>query len=154
MLIKIKLLITSILVSFSISSFAYDLDGEWEVDIKRTLDFNASNIKMTSLRASLLECSIKHTKLFFSNGRAAFVVKDHLCEHKNKQAGIKGTFDDFSYSVLFENDKQSVLKLQNKTKDEHVEVVNWIDSSSFWLDDGDQGEINRHFYKKVSTLEK
>lgn len=154
MLTKKNLIVSIIFIIFSCSSVAYDIDGEWEVDVEKTLAFNENNIKMASLRFSLMECSVKNTKLFFSEGRGALVIKDHSCQHKKKKTIIKGVFDEFNYFTIFESSEQLILKLKNKNKEENVEVINWIGSSSFWLDDGDQEEFFRHFYKKIMKPEK
>lgn len=143
-----KLLITLLLVIFNVSAVASELDGEWDIDIYKTSEFVRNNIKMPPLESALFQCSIHNSRLYFSGGKAAFVLKDHPCEYEGKKASIKGAFEDFSYSIIFKNEKQTVLLFKNKD-DERIEVINWIGSSLFWLDAGDHDGASRYFYKKL-----
>ena len=139
----------SVLIFFSLSVFAHahDVDGMWVVDVEKTLSFNTENIKMSSLRLSVLECSIKNTSMFFYKGAAKFAIKEHLCEHGNKKARIDGVNNNFKYSVLFENERQLVLKF--KSGEEHVQVLNWMAPKLFWFDESAEEEVFRYFYKKA-----
>jgi hypothetical protein len=135
---------------FCINSFAnaFDLHGEWIVDREKTIDFNTRNIKFSSVRLTLLNCSAENSNLFFLKNNGNFIMKDHFCEHDGKKALIKGTIDNFTYSVIFKNDKQTVLKLKGEDKELHVEVINWIDSDGFWINQGDDEEVFRYFYRR------
>jgi len=75
-------------------------------------------------------------------------MTDHNCEHEGKRAFIKGIVDKFNYSLLYEDDKQTVLKLEGENNEYHVDVLNWIDVSSFWINQGDDEEVFRYFYKR------
>lgn len=145
-----KKLIFIIIFIYSHSSLSNELVGEWIVDMDKTIGFAAKNIKLSVNRERVMVCHAKNTKLFFSEKKTALVINKHYCGGDKEINIVEGVFVEFNYESIFNDEGQTVLKLKSCCSVDKIKVLNWTGDGAFWVDDGDDEEVFRYFYKKLN----
>ena len=128
------------------------LVGTWVVDLDTTMQYNT--ITNVSPRVTaLLKCSIENTELIIDREVIKYVVRDHECTHAEKKARIQGVNDVFEYKIVSNSEAATILdawwpKNSISSEDNRLQL-NWITSSSFWVEeDYDKISKMRYFYKR------
>ncbi len=137
--------------AFSHCLIAYDLSGVWNVDVEKTIQFNADAAKFSDLRLALLKCDSENTKLKISEEVIYSYTRAHSCSYKGKSAEIESQDNKFTYKVLHKTTRQMAILNISEANEEYMQIVNWLSENEYWIDS--QGEDPssppvRYFYRK------
>ncbi len=123
------------------------LRGDWVIDFGKTVSFHSEHYKKTPWMVDLSACSLHTIALKFNVDVVTFSIATPVCEHGENRGTVKDGTSVFAYSVLYDGEKQTALKLAAKLGDE-VRVINWQTVDSFWLDEDSDTDVMRYFFKR------
>lgn len=140
-----------LLFFFSSAVNSREIIGNWVVDVDATVKYNSPNFGMTALRVALLECVTPYTVTVVSDSSINDIVRAHSCSHNGKAANIEGYESSYKYKILYDSGSQTVILNSNDEGVEYIDVINWIDNDTFWIDLPEEDfnlRRTRYFYRR------
>jgi hypothetical protein len=141
MMLRKKLII--LLLSFiSFDLIAFDIYGEWKVDVDKTIKFN----KIDS-EEGVGECFLLNTKLYFTKIKAAHITNPNKCLVLEERINSSEFIRDFTYEVILVKNNISILEFsQGDSKDMMIQV--WGGADYFSLYEVSDEILFRTFYRR------
>lgn len=123
------------LLSAAGPALAYELEGEWRVDLKKTFAAEPRDQdRGAKLFIALMKCQSEHETLRFQKGYMSDVVAAHSCTFEGKTAPIEGAQKKLKYAASKGAAGEFRLSLANEAGEKSSQSLHWLSRDSFRMD--------------------
>lgn len=130
-------------------SGAYELEGEWEMDVKKTVDFNEVRSGISKEEREVISCVsilMRIEKSFI------YLQQDYRnCGDDRSEYKVGAINEKWKYKEIFNRNRKIVIEVLRENGHD-IEVINFMGPKLFWIYYGGRDESSdehvRYYYRK------
>ncbi|WP_157719084.1 hypothetical protein [Halopseudomonas salegens] len=152
-----KVLQVVLISMLAVNAHSISLEGTWQEDKDRTIQWNSANTKVDPERLDKLGLILGHYYIKYKNGMACGFFEPYTFEYEGEVREVPRLSTNLSkYEVVAENEFGYVIKTTGTDQTETIDVLIFEGEESFYgirLDAEDFGfQGGRIYFKKVETV--